>query len=347
MATLVDSAKIVPTEASEEIRNLLSAAGKEHFDDVYLKRKLGASPHIKAIGCMFADIAAHAQENGLTSAEVVARICKTSDFFIALRGDSSTAIATALQILTADLDEWTRAPLDQLCRHVLAVNKNYNDEAAGWEQTIKEYGVNILKGKRSMLLYDYSSLVCAMLESAAAGGHCMDIYLPESRFLNGGYPFVRPCIENGHRVHFFPDVAIFYYMKQADLAMMGAETFFPNGDMVNTIGSELVALACKRYEKPLYIPTSLIKVDRRSVEGREKKQLFRDLKSILSQNWKEEYREQTDFVCPNLDIVPPELITAYITEEGVVPCNALFGICSNYIERLSRKLKEKERSAEV
>ena len=192
-----------------------------------------------------------------------------------------------------------------------------------------------------------SSLVCAMLESAAADGHCMDIYLPESRFLNGGYPFVRACIENGHRVHFFPDVAIYHFMKQADLAMMGAETFFPNGDMVNTIGSELVALACKRYEKPLYIPTSLIKVDRRTMEGREKKQLYRDLKSILSQNWKDEYRDKADFICPNLDIVPPELITAYITEEGVVPCSALFGICNSYVERLSQKLSEKERSAEA
>ena len=347
MATLVDSAKIVPTEASEKIRNLLSAEGKEHFDDVYLKRKLGASPHIRAIGCMFADIAAHAQENGLTSAETVARIRATSEFFIALRGDSSTAIVTALQILTSGLDEWEQAPLDRLYRHMLCVTENYHHEAAGWEKTIKEYGVNILRDKHSMLLYDYSSLVCAMLESAAADGHCMDIYLPESRFLNGGYPFVRACIENGHRVHFFPDVAIYHFMKQADLAMMGAETFFPNGDMVNTIGSELVALACKRYEKPLYIPTSLIKVDRRTMEGREKKQLYRDLKSILSQNWKDEYRDKTDFICPNLDIVPPELITAYITEEGVVPCSALFGICNSYVERLSQKLSEKERSAEA
>lgn len=326
---------------------MLSAEGREHFDDVYLKRKLGASPHIQAIGLMFSDIASHAEANGMTSAEVVARINRTAEFFIELRGDSSTAITNAIRLLTAGLEEWTHAPLDELCRHVIAVNKNYDEVAAGWERTIREYGVNILKNKRSMLLYDYSSLVCAMLESAAADGHCMDIYLPESRFLNGGYPFVRPCIENGHRVHFFPDVAIYHYMKQADLAMMGAETFFPNGDMVNTIGSELVALACRRYEKPLYVPTSLIKVDRRTVEGREKKQLFRDLKSILSQNWKEEYRDQTDFVCPNLDIVPSELITAYITEEGVVPCNALFGICSNYIERLSARLGEKERSAGV
>lgn len=347
MATLVDSAKIVATEASERIRNFLSAEGKEHFDDVYFKRKLGASPHIKAISHMFADIAIHAEENGLTPAETVSRICETSDFFIALRGDSSTAIVTALQILTAGLRDWAQESSEKLCRHMLAITENYNREAESWEKTIKEYGVNILRGKRSMLLYDYSSLVCAMLEAAAADGHCMDIYLPESRFLNGGYPFVRACLENGHRVHFFPDVAIYHFMKQADLAMMGAETFFPNGDMVNTIGSELVALACKRYEKPLYIPTSLIKVDRCAVEGREKKQLYRDLKSILSQNWKDEYRDRTDFVCPNLDIVPPELITAYITEEGVVPCSALFGMCNSYVERLSRKLSDMERSAEA
>lgn len=338
MGIQLDSAKIIQTEASEEIKRFLSDAGKEHFDDVYLKRKLGATPHIRAICCMFADIAEHAEENALNAQSVIDRVLKTSAFFIALRGESSTAIVTALRILTDGLEEMGQEALHTVCACIAARCKNYDKESATWAEKIQCYCVNLIRDKQSMLLYDYSSLVCSALEASAREGHCMDVYLPESRFLDGGYPFVGPCLENGHRVHFFPDVAIFHYMKTVDLAMMGAETFYPNGDMVNTIGSEMVAFACKRYEKPLYIPTSLIKVDMRSVEGRGKTQLYRDLSCILSPKWKEDYRNKTDFVCPNLDIVPPELITAYITEAGVIPCGALFGVCDSFAQRLRDRL---------
>lgn len=337
----MESSRIVPTQESEAIRNLLSAEAQEHFDDVYYKRKLGATPHIYAIGRLYVDVAQNAEKNGLTTADVIGRVQAITDFFVKLRGDSSTAIVSAMRVLTMGVEQMQSSTVRELSDYITAVNQVYNEEAVGWADRIMEYGYNLICDKKSMLLYDYSSLVCAMLKIAGDNGHYMDIYLPESRFLDGGKPFVAPCLKNGHRVHFFPDVAILYYMQFADLAMMGAETFFPNGGMVNTIGSELVALACRRYKKPLYIPTSLIKVDMLSIEGKSKRQLFRDLADKLAKGWSLTGQEEIDFVCPNLDIVPPELITAYITEVGVVPCPALFGLCSSFEESLNRKIRER------
>ncbi len=338
---IVDNSAIKPTRESEEIKSFLSQQGKEHFDDVYLKRKLGATPNIYAICCMLKDIAAGAKENGLNTAEVVRRAKKTAEFFVILRGESSTAIVTAAQILTEELDENTAEPLEALAETIIRKNDAYIAEAAEWERKIEEYGVNTLKEKQSMLLYDYSSLVCAMLKSTGDIGHHMDIYLPESRFLDGGRPFVSRCLDNGHRVHFFPDVAIMYFMSKADLALMGAETFFPNGDMANTIGSELVALACERYEKPLYVPTSLVKVNMKWNKGIAPKQLFRDLTEKIASHWDEKTKAAVDFVCPNLDVVPNKLITAYITENGIIPCSALYGVCNNFMADLREKIKKR------
>ena len=338
---VIDLAVNQPTKESEAIRNTLSQEGREHFDDVYLKRKLGASLHIHSIGCMMKDVAEHAKENGLNKAEVLKQVEDIGRYFIKLRGESSTAIVNAVELILDVLHENETETTEDLQNLICDVCDAYESESDTWSKKIAEYGVNILDGKKSMLLYDYSSLVNIMLKITGENGHFMDIYLPESRFLDGGRPFVKHCLENGHRVHFFPDVAIYYFMSIADCALMGAETFYPNGDMINTIGSELVALACKRYEKPCYVPTSLIKANMKWIEGKPNRQLFRDLKEKIASHWPDELKEQVDFTCPNLDVVPAQLITSYITEEGVVPVSALFMMCSSFKEKLKKKIRTK------
>lgn len=334
----MESSTIIMTEDSTRIKNYLTEEGAEHFDDIYFKRKLGATPNIRSISHMYIDVAQNAAGNGLKSRDVIDRILDITSFFELLRGDSSYAITAAMKILTAGLGDYLERPVEETCSHIVEINLAYEEEASGWTRLIREYGYEVIQDKESMLLYDYSSLAGAMIDEAGKRGHIMDLYVPESRFLDGGLPFVRDGIRNSHRVHFFPDAAIMYFMKLADVALMGAETFFPNGDMANTIGSELVAMACKRYEKPLYIPTSLIKMDNRVIQGRGRKLLYRDLKGKLASHWPDDLSGQVDFVCPNLDVAPADMITGYITEKGVIPPGALFGECRTYLAELTEKL---------
>lgn len=334
----MESSTIIMTEESTRIRNYLTKEGAEHFDDIYFKRKLGATANIRSLGGMYKDVAAQGARQGSESAKVIDEIMDITVFFRRLRGDSSVAIATAMDILTGDIEKFRTYPIEDTAAYIEKVNEIYEEEASSWEKVIKNYAYEIIKDKKSMLLYDYSSLVGDVIKEASRENHVMDLYIPESRFLNGGLPFVRDGVQGKHKVHFFPDAAIMYYMKKADLAMMGAETFLPNGDMINTIGSELVGIACRRYEKPLYIPTTLIKVDYRATYGIRRKELFRDLKDKMSEGWEINLRDKVDFVCPNLDIVPPENITAYITERGVIPPAALFSECRSYVGDLRSKI---------
>lgn len=339
----MESSTIIMTEDSTRIRNYLTEEGAEHFDDIYFKRKLGATPNIRSISHMYMDVAQYALKHGLESKDIIHRIQDITSFFELLRGDSSYAITAAMKILTQGLENYLERPVEETSRHIVDINMAYEEEASGWTRLIREYGYQVIRDKESMLLYDYSSLAGAIIDEAAKHGHIMDLYVPESRFLDGGLPFVRDGVRNGHRVHFFPDAAIMYFMKLAEVALMGAETFFPNGDMANTIGSELVALACKRYEKPLYVPTSLIKMDTRAIQGTGRKLLYRDLGGKLASYWSDELSGQVDFVCPNLDVAPAQMITGYITERGVLPPMALFGECRTYLTELAEKLSAREK----
>lgn len=72
----------------------------------------------------------------------------------------------------------------------------------------------------------------------------------------------------------------------------------------------------------------------RGIEGRRKKELGRDLEKNLASAWPEEMREKTDFCCPDLAIVGPAEITGYITELGVIPPAAMFGMSREYIAKI-------------
>ena len=48
----------------------------------------------------------------------------------------------------------------------------------------------------------------------------------------------------------------------------------------------------------------------------------------------EEMRAATDFCCPDLAIVGPAEITGYITELGVIPPAAMFGMSLRYIAKI-------------
>ena len=183
----------------------------------------------------------------------------------------------------------------------------------------KEYGWNVLEDLSSMLVFDYSSTVNAMMETAAEHGKKMTVYVPESRALDGGRPFVVNALKLGHGAVFLPDAALAAFTRKADVAFIGAETFFPDGSAANTVGSDLVAILCARFGKPLYVPTAMIKVNMRGIEGRRKKELGRDLARYLAAAWPEEMRAATDFCCPDLAIVGPAEITGYGQRAGGHP----------------------------
>ena len=238
---------------AERLREWLSPEGAEHFDDIVLKRKQCATTNNYGIGRMYRDLAENAPARGLGSAELVARVKELSAFFGELRGESSHAILTAMRIMTRGLDACASEPLERTREFLLKSHETYEAMSAGWIVKIKEYGWNVLEDLSSMLVFDYSSTVNAMMETAAEHGKKMTVYVPESRALDGGRPFVVNALKLGHSPVFFPDAAMAAFTRRADVAFIGAETFFPDGSAANTVGSDLVAILCARFGKPLYV----------------------------------------------------------------------------------------------
>ena len=104
-----------------------------------------------------------------------------------------------------------------------------------------------------------------------------------------------------------------------DAVFTGCDRVAANGDSANKIGTQLLALAAKRYGVPFYIcaPTSTIDVKAASgadipIEQREPEE--------VTEMWYER-RMAPDGVSvynPAFDVTPADLITAIVTERGVL-----------------------------
>ena len=83
----------------------------------------------------------------------------------------------------------------------------------------------------------------------------------------------------------------------------------------------MVAVMAHHFQVPLYAPTELNKFDFRSLTGEFRELKWFDLPAISGNDPILEH-EAITVKCQDLDFVPPNFITAFITEMGVLPPSA-------------------------
>lgn len=318
-----------------DIRNLLPDNEKKSFDNIVEQRVLGAGNHISMIGHMIESIAVRGKSENRETASVISDIKRVAAFFIETRGEASQAVSNAIRIMIHEIDRFgsmdIKAAADEICN----IKNSYEKSAREAVEKAVGYAVKLAEEMNCIFVFDYSSTVEKFLRRLKDNGKKYTIYIAESRIINGGLPFVKPCQEAGHNLIFIPDASMMYYMKNCDGAFMGAETFYPDGTAFNTTGSDIAALICRHYKIPLYFLTPLIKLDIRPVIGGRKNLVFDDMKDKLTRDWPAEIdRDAVSFITPELIGVESCFIKGFVTEQGVIPSGQMYGISMEYSRRL-------------
>jgi len=311
----------------EKVRSLLPPETQKLFDDISFSRVLGASRHTDMISQMITSVI---EENHDDPSKAIADITAVSEYFKSTRGQQSRAIYNGINLMVP-----RHAP-DQDSRGYLSLVQEkirlYKANAAEDVRKIVAYSVAILEPMQAVMAFDFSSTVAATIAALPAR---MTVYIPESRALDGGKPFVPYAQKAGVSIHFIPDTALMYYLKNCQAAITGAESFYPDGTLFNTIGTDLLAVACDYLSVPLYVITPLLKVDVRPVYGYIRSSpMPYDFVDRLASHWKPEEREAVDYKGVKLLSVPAGLIHAYITEEGIIPSSSLFQVVMQFNQRL-------------
>lgn len=317
----------------ERTRANLPICVLEDFDGIVNQTILGASTHIRLIGNMIEEIVKDSIQTKDSTKSMICRIQDVTQFFIHTRGEASQAITNAIYQMTQGLSTYQDDDcMEVVAKKIIKVKCNYEKLSKHAIEQAVSYAIEIGNEMHSILLYDYSSSVEACIVGLQSP---KNLYIAESRAINGGYPFVEACSKAGHSIHFIPDASLMYYIKECDGVFMGAETIYPDGTGFNTIGSDIVGLLCDYFKIPLYFITPLVKLDARPVYGKNRELVINDLDHKLA------CIANPSGLCKGIKYTTPELIgvkanfiTAYITEQGVIPSTQMYSIGMTYIQSL-------------
>lgn len=198
-------------------------------------------------------------------------------------------------------------------------------------ERLRRFGRELLSGLSSVVTLSYSSSVLAVLKEI---GKNIKVYVAESRPLFEGRKMAAALAESGIDAVLTTDAAIGRMLKEADAAIVGADSILMNGSFANKVGTLQLACTSKFLGKPFYVASTTWKAlpilehpeEEHAAEEVLLPELF-PIRKIKIRN-------------PYFEVVSAELVTAYITEEGILKP-------SQIVELVEAKLKKYKEMEEV
>ncbi len=121
-------------------------------------------------------------------------------------------------------------------------------------------------------------------------------------------------------MHLITDSMAGYLMKQGkvDMVIVGADRIVANGDTANKIGTYSVAVLAKQHGIPFYVAAPLSTFDMSMKNGDEIPIEERDADEVRMIRNQHIAPEKVPVYNPAFDVTPGELVTAFVTEKGII-----------------------------
>jgi methylthioribose-1-phosphate isomerase len=125
-------------------------------------------------------------------------------------------------------------------------------------------------------------------------------------------------MEIPHTLHVDSAAAFLMQQGKVDLVITGADRIARNGDTANKIGTYNLALLADAHDIPFYIAAPHSTIDMETEKGSAIEIEERDAEEVTQFGNRQTAPDKTDVYNPAFDITPHRLITAFITEKGVI-----------------------------
>lgn len=167
---------------------------------------------------------------------------------------------------------------------------------------------------------DYGTAL-GVLRAAKEQGKKIKVYADETRpYLQGARLTAWELMKDGFDVTLISDNMAGWVMKQGKInaVIVGADRIAANGDVANKIGTYMVAVLANRHGIPFYVAAPLSTIDMSIKSGKEIPIEERSHEEVLTCGGKRVAPNNVNVYNPAFDVTDHELVTAIITEKGVV-----------------------------
>jgi ribose 1,5-bisphosphate isomerase len=186
---------------------------------------------------------------------------------------------------------------------------------------VAEEGAKLVEDGDVILTICNSSTVTSILKEAWLQGKRFKVYACETRPRLQGHITAKDLASAGVDVTIIVDSAAYHTVKSKGVkkAMVGADTVYASGAVINKIGTSQVALAAKEAGIELIVCTESLKFYPHSVHGATVEIEERDPREVADIPGVKVYN-------PAFDVTVPEHITRIVTELGVMAPSAVKGV---------------------
>lgn len=160
-----------------------------------------------------------------------------------------------------------------------------------------------------------------VVRAAREAGKRVKVFADETRpFMQGARLTTWELMREGVEVVLLADSMAGYLMAQKgmDLVVVGADRVAVNGDVANKIGTYGLAVLARAHGIPFYVAAPLSTIDPRTASGREIPIEERDPEELTHFCGRPVAPEGVQVWNPAFDVTPNALITALITDAGVL-----------------------------
>ena len=196
-------------------------------------------------------------------------------------------------------------------------------------RTLGSHGAELLRdGARVLTHCNAGALATAghgtalgVIRSAVEAGKKISVIADETRpFLQGARLTAWEMVQEKIPVTLITDNMAGFMMSrgEVDAVVVGTDRVAANGDVANKIGTYMVAVLAQRHHIPFYVACPLSTIDMSIASGVDipiEERHADEVKGFRDFHWA---AQGVQIRNPSFDITPAELVTALITEKGVI-----------------------------
>ena len=189
--------------------------------------------------------------------------------------------------------------------------------------TIATFGARRIRNGDVLLTHCNSSGVVAILKRAYNEGKSFKVYITETRPRLQGRITAKQLGEEGIETCLIVDSAARYFINEVDKVIVGADAVAANGAVINKIGTAMLALVAHEARTQFLVATETLKFCPETMLGELVWIEERSSDEVISTRELGQI-PHCEILNPSFDVTPPEYIDALITEEGIIPPQAVF-----------------------
>ncbi|PVX25543.1 MAG: ribose 1,5-bisphosphate isomerase [Candidatus Bathyarchaeum sp.] len=219
----------------------------------------------------------------------------------------------AIRYIIQAVESSNKTGVHELAAVVSQVTSQFLERLEQSKDKIAAIGSKRVSDHSTVLTHCHSSTVTNMLRKAKLNGKTFEVICTESRPVFQGRITAKEMLDSEIKTTLIVDSAVRLFMNQVDLVVVGADAITSEGNVINKIGTSMVALAAKEARTPFYVVSELLKFDHATVLG--------DYEKIEERSSKEVWDAPPSELIvrnPAFDVTRREFIHGIICEEGVV-----------------------------